>query len=101
MAPAVDPKNELTDRERELMALAWLCFSEKPKVRIALGFSHLLTASKKRTTNATALTARLQETRRPRRHDQPGLRQQRLGRVGRALRVRLLPVAAWPDEPPF
>jgi hypothetical protein len=32
MAPAVDPKNALTDRERELMALAWLCFSEKPKV---------------------------------------------------------------------
>ena len=35
MAPAVDPKNTLTDRERELMALAWLCFSEKPKVRTA------------------------------------------------------------------
>jgi hypothetical protein len=33
MAPAVDPKNALTDRERELMALAWLCFSEKPKVK--------------------------------------------------------------------
>jgi hypothetical protein len=32
MARAVDPKNALTDRERELMALAWLCFSEKPKV---------------------------------------------------------------------
>ena len=32
MAPVVDPKNALTDRERELMALAWLCFSEKPKV---------------------------------------------------------------------
>jgi hypothetical protein len=35
MTPVVDPKNTLTDRERELMALAWLCFSEKPKVRIA------------------------------------------------------------------
>jgi len=32
MAPVVN--NDLTDRERELMALAWLCFSEKPKVRI-------------------------------------------------------------------
>lgn len=32
MAPNNDPKNALTDRERELMALAWLCFSEKPKV---------------------------------------------------------------------
>lgn len=35
MAPVVDPKNTLTDRERELMALAWLCFSEKPKVCIS------------------------------------------------------------------
>jgi hypothetical protein len=35
MAPPVDPKNALTDRERELMALAWLCFSEKPKVKKA------------------------------------------------------------------
>lgn len=34
MAPVIDPKNTLTDRERELMAYAWLCFSEKPKVRI-------------------------------------------------------------------
>jgi hypothetical protein len=29
----MDPKNELSDREKQLMALAWLCFSEKPKVR--------------------------------------------------------------------
>jgi len=35
MAPTIDPKNALTDRERELMAYAWLCFSEKPKVRIS------------------------------------------------------------------
>ena len=30
----MDPKNELSDREKQLMAFAWLCFSEKPKVRI-------------------------------------------------------------------
>ena len=41
MAPAVDPKNTLTDRERELMALAWLCFSEKPKVCTAHGLHEL------------------------------------------------------------
>jgi hypothetical protein len=29
----MDPKNELTEREKQLMALAWLCFSDKPKVR--------------------------------------------------------------------
>jgi hypothetical protein len=30
---SMDPKNELTEREKQLMALAWLCFSDKPKVR--------------------------------------------------------------------
>ena len=42
MAPVVDPKNTLTDRERELMALAWLCFSEKPKVRTTHGLHELI-----------------------------------------------------------
>lgn len=34
--PSKNPKNELTARERELMAYAWLCFSEKPKVSLHL-----------------------------------------------------------------
>ena len=46
MAPTIDPKKTLTDRERELMAYAWLCFSEKPKVRIPQ--SHHLAAQPNR-----------------------------------------------------
>jgi hypothetical protein len=37
----MDPKNELSDREKQLMALAWLCFSEKPKVRKSHSPEHL------------------------------------------------------------
>lgn len=71
----MDPKNELSDREKHLMALAWLCFSEKPKVRNPTS----LILSSNPSTNPQYHTGRLQETCRPRRHDQPGLREQRLG----------------------
>jgi hypothetical protein len=43
----MDPKNELTEREKQLMALAWLCFSDKPKVRISTS----LTFQPKKTSN--------------------------------------------------
>ena len=52
MAPVVDPMNTLTDHERKLMALAWLCFSEKPKVSIA--HHRPIPTTKGKNTNATA-----------------------------------------------
>lgn len=44
----MDPKNELSEREKQLMALAWLCFNEKPKVR----HSHTPNISKNQRTSA-------------------------------------------------